>query len=172
MDTARVYASWLQGGDGASEKTIGEFLKSEGLRETAIIATKGGHPPLDDMHNPRINKLELTKDLNESLENLTTDYIDIYYLHRDNERKDVSEIMPILDGFVKEGKVKYLGASNWKVERIIAANKFARENNLTPFLSVKSCGVMQGAIKTPCMTILWSLWMKMNTRGIASKNWG
>ena len=133
LDTARVYASWLQGGDGASEKTIGEFLKLEGLRETAIISTKGGHPPLDNMQKPRINKLDLTKDLNESLENLTTDYIDFYYLHRDDERKDVSEIMPILDGFVKEGKVKYLGASNWKVKRIIEANKFARENNLTPF---------------------------------------
>lgn len=133
LDTARVYASWLKDGDGASEKTIGEFLKRENLRETAVISTKGGHPPLDDMHVSRINQTELTKDLNESLENLSTDYIDIYYLHRDDESKDVSEIMPILDGFVKAGKVKAIGASNWTVKRIIAANKFAKENNLTPF---------------------------------------
>ncbi|MBO5481493.1 MAG: aldo/keto reductase [Clostridia bacterium] len=133
LDTARVYCTWLENGANVSESTIGEWVKSRGVREQIWISTKGGHPPIIDHHISRIQKKELRKDIEESLRYLQTDYIDMYFLHRDDESKPVEEIMPILHEFVKEGKARYIGAGNWTAERIAKANAFARENGLTPF---------------------------------------
>jgi len=134
IDTGRVYSAWIDGGENASESTIGDWIKDRKARNRLIIATKGGHPPLNNMHVSRINEKELTFDINESLKYLNVEQIDVFYLHRDDKEKSVEEIMPILDRFVKEGKTKFIGASNWSAERIAEANKFAIKNGLTPFL--------------------------------------
>ncbi len=133
LDSARCYSYWLPNGENASERTVGRYLRSRGLRDKTILSTKGGHPPVSDMLHHRINRAELTKDMEESLHYLDTDYIDIYYLHRDDTSKPVSEIMPILHDFVKSGKTRFLGASNWTSRRIEEANLFAEQNGMTPF---------------------------------------
>lgn len=133
VDTGRVYCSWLKDGANKSESTLGEYIKINNIRNKVIICTKGGHPPIEDMSKSRINEKEIEKDLNESLKYLQTSYIDVYYLHRDDETKPVSEIMTFLNKFVKEGKIRFLGASNWKMARILEANAYARKNGLTPF---------------------------------------
>lgn len=133
IDTGRVYSAWLNGGANASESTIGEWIRDRNARNKLIIATKGGHPPLDNMHQSRINEKELTDDINESLKYLGVDCIDVFYLHRDDKNKSVEEIMPILDRFIKDGKTRFIGASNWTAERIAEANVFAIKNGLTPF---------------------------------------
>lgn len=94
---------------------------------------------MSNMYSPRINEEEVRKDLEGSLLDLEVDYVDIYWLHRDDIHKPVEEIMPFMDKFVKEGKVKVIGASNWTHERIAEANKFAIENGLTPFSSSQMC---------------------------------
>ena len=73
------------------------------------------------------------QDLEESLRTLGTDCVDLYFLHRDDLSYPVEELMPFLDGLVRSGKVGFLGASNWTAARIHRANRFARENGLTPF---------------------------------------
>lgn len=133
IDTARVYCSFIENGADVSESTIGEWMQKRGNREKMIIATKGGHPPIGEMNVSRLSKADLDSDLAKSLECLKTDYVDIYFLHRDDQSIPVSEIMPILNEYVKDGKVHFLGASNWSVERIAEANKFAEENGLEPF---------------------------------------
>lgn len=130
LDTARIYASWVEGGENASERTIGEWIKARSLRDKIFIATKGGHPPFENMHVSRLDEVSLRKDIEESLHYLQTDFIDIYYLHRDDRDRPVSEIMSVLDSFVKEGKAKYIGVSNWKADRIIEANRYAEEHGL------------------------------------------
>jgi aryl-alcohol dehydrogenase-like predicted oxidoreductase len=133
LDAARVYSSWIEGADGLSEKITGQWIESRYARDRIIISTKGGHPPLDNMKKSRLDKDSIHSDIAQSLEALRTDYIDIYFLHRDDERLDVSEIMPILHALVTSGKVRFLGASNWKAKRIEEANAYAAKNNLTPF---------------------------------------
>lgn len=133
VDTARAYSYWLEGGENASETTIGNYFKATGKRHKVFLSTKGGHPPIPHFEISRINKEELTKDIDESLHFLNTDYLDVFYLHRDDENKPVGEIMEILDGFVKAGKTRYIGASNWKKERVSEANQYAKERHLTPF---------------------------------------
>jgi aryl-alcohol dehydrogenase-like predicted oxidoreductase len=133
LDTARVYCSWLEGGEDSSEEVIGRWLKSRNCREEMIVCTKGGHPANGSMDISRLSREELEYDLSRSLETLGTDYIDVYFLHRDDEKIPVSEIMPILNDFVRSGKVHFLGASNWTAARIEAANKYAEKHGLEPF---------------------------------------
>ncbi len=127
IDSARLY------GLGVSEQTIGEWLKASGKRNEVILSTKGGHPDLKTMHIPRINKSELTADLDGSLKALGVDCIDVYWLHRDNKNVPAGEIIEVMNDFVKAGKVREIGASNWSAERVREANLYAKENGLKPF---------------------------------------
>lgn len=126
IDTARIYA------DGCSEQVVGAWVRERGVRNRVILSTKGAHPAVSDWSS-RLNEAALVSDLEESLQALGCDCADIYYLHRDDPSKEVSEIMPLLHRFVMEGKVRFLGASNWTVRRLEEANRFARENGLTEF---------------------------------------
>ena len=84
IDTAHVYGDWVPGPRGKSERIIGEWLNETGLCHDIIISTKGAH---HDISNPSISRVtpeDIEKDLDESLEFLNTDYIDLYFLHRDN----------------------------------------------------------------------------------------
>ena len=111
---------------------IGKWLKKKNNRHNLIISTKGGHPNLDTMNISRLSHDELHSDLESSLKNLGTDYIDIYWLHRDDINVPVIEIANTLNEFVKSGKVRYIGLSNWTAERIDEFNRYALKNNLAP----------------------------------------
>ena len=126
MDTASVY------GMGLSEKTIGDWMKSRSARNRVFLSTKGGHPSLPDWRK-RLTEADIRADMEDSLRYLQTDRVDIYFLHRDDESQPVEAIMPILDRLVREGKTRYIGASNWTVARINQANAFARENGMATF---------------------------------------
>lgn len=133
IDTARVYCSFVEGGADVSETVIGEWMRQRGNRDKIILATKGGHPPFDDMYHSRLSRSELDSDIKRSLECLKTDYVDIFFLHRDDPTVPVEEIMPILNEYVVSGKARFLGASNWSVERIAEANDYAARNGLEKF---------------------------------------
>lgn len=132
IDTARVYCDWLENGHNASEGVVGRWLKSRNCRDKVVVATKGGHPVMGHMDKSRLDRASLTHDLDESLECLGVDYIDVYFLHRDDPKVPVSEIMPVLNDFYRQGKIHFIGVSNWTVERIEEANKYALENGLEP----------------------------------------
>ena len=126
LDTARIYS------DGLSEGFVGRYLKERHLKDKIFVATKAGHPPLSDMHHSRLSKTDLEEDINTSLRELQTDCIDLLWLHRDDESRPVQEIVDTMNSFIKEGKIKHFGVSNWKSSRIAAANRYAKEENLSP----------------------------------------
>ena len=66
------------------------------------------------MNIPRLSHKELIGDIDDSLKALRTDYIDLHYLHRDNEEVDVEEIIDWMNEFVAGGKIRYFGCSNWE----------------------------------------------------------
>ena len=135
IDTARSYSIWS--GDftqGQSERVIGKWLKDKKIREKLVISTKCAHPASTkrmDIH--RLSEKDIFEDVEGSLKDLGTDYIDILWLHRDSQNVPVSEIMETLHKLVKQGKVLNVGASNWTSKRIKEANDYATKNNLTPF---------------------------------------
>ncbi|MBN1579146.1 MAG: aldo/keto reductase [Anaerolineae bacterium] len=135
IDTAIVYSNWIPGTNSTSEKTLGQWIKARGNRERMIVATKGGHPYLDTMHIPRLSPQEIVEDLHASLEHLQTDYIDLYYLHRDDPTRPVQEIVDTLNQQIRTGQVRYIACSNWRAERIRAANDYARAHGLHGFVA-------------------------------------
>jgi len=136
IDTAHVYADWIPGAPkSASEKTIGAWLKTTGLRDRVVLATKGGHPDLSTMHIPRLSKADIGQDIDESLVHLQTSFIDLYWLHRDAPGVPVADLIETLNEQVRRGKIRYFGCSNWSVERIAAANAYAKQNNLQGFVA-------------------------------------
>ena len=138
IDTAHVYSDWIPGERARSEKVIGRWVKSRGTRNRVFVNTKGGidfaghaslyGPPID------LSKPALDQDIDESLTNLQTDHIDLYWLHRDEPSRPVSEIMETLNDNVKKGKIRYPGCSNWLPGRIAEANDYARAHRLIPFV--------------------------------------
>lgn len=121
LDTARVYGS---------EGTIGEWIKARNNREKVIILTKGAHPGPQEN---RVTPSDIQEDIENSLKDLQTDYIDIYMLHRDDPEIPVASIMDTLNQYVKSGTIKAIGGSNWTYQRLAEANSYAKEKGLTPF---------------------------------------
>ena len=138
IDTARVYSTSLFAPSDVkpyftdSEETLGAWIHSRKLRDRIRVITKGGHWDLQTKAK-RVNAGAIQSDVETSLKKLNTDFVDIYFLHRDDESVPVSEIMPALHNLITSGKALVLGASNWKINRIREANAFAGANGLTPF---------------------------------------
>ena len=126
IDTARLYA------DGESEKVIAKWFESR-RPEGIHVSTKGAFPNANTPDSPRLSEADVRYDLELSLKALNAERIDFYWLHRDDQSRDVREIVDYMNAFVKEGKIAHFGASNWKHERIAMANKYAKENGLLGF---------------------------------------
>ena len=125
FDTAHIY------GGGRMEGFLGTWIKNRGVREKVVVIGKGAHTPAN--FPDRVGE-----QLGISLERLQTDYIDIYFLHRDNEDIPVSEWMDVLNQEQAAGRVKAFGASNWSLARVQEANAYAAANGLTPFAAVSN----------------------------------
>lgn len=135
IDTAKVYADWLPGERSVSEKTIGRWLRRRGYRSRLIVSTKGAHPELASMHKPRLDRKEIDRDLTQSLRNLQVECIDLYWLHRDDPARPVAPIIDALQEQVAAGKIRYYGCSNWRAERIAAAQLYAQRRGWTGFVA-------------------------------------
>ena len=133
IDTAKVYADWLPIERSMSEKTIGAWLRQRGNRSQVVLSTKGAHPDLKTMHIQRLSPAEITGDLHASLEHLGVETIDLYWLHRDDPSRPVSEILGTLSEHVQAGKIRYFGCSNWRTERIREAQAYAAAHSLPGF---------------------------------------
>lgn len=137
FDTAHCYSFWEENGFGASERELGACLKRLGHWNNAVIATKGGHPDGGEKYRRPdyyISEATVASDIDESLERLGTDCIDLYFLHRDDTRLTVAEIISILNNEIKQGRIRYIGASNLSVNRIAEANEYASKNGLQGFV--------------------------------------
>lgn len=135
LDTAHVYADWLPDGHGASERTIGEWLRARGVRDGFVVATKGGHPRLETMERSRLRPEDLERDLTESLERLGTDRVELYWLHRDDPAVPVGEILEVLNRHISVGQIGAIGASNWRPARLHTASKYAEAHGLASFVA-------------------------------------
>lgn len=126
LDTARLYGCWVEGKDGASEETIGAYLHERKCRNHVIISTKCAHHDLAT-NKKRLSREEIRFDVEKSLNVLKINEIDLLWLHRDDTSRYVEEIIDTLDELVREGKVRYIGTSNWRAARIQEANAYAKK---------------------------------------------
>lgn len=142
LDTAHVYGDWTPGERAKSERTIGRWIGRTGRRREIVISTKGAHPPIEDMGISRVRPECIRQDLDESLEALQTDYIDLYFLHRDDASVPVEELLGTLEEARRQGKVRWYGCSNWTLPRILEADAAAKKEGFSGFI---------------CNQLMWSL---------------
>jgi len=136
LDTAHDYASWVPGGVGASEKTIGEWLRRSGARQQVILATKIGCTRGGVKH---ISRVDFQRELALSLERLGVPSVDVLWLHRDDPAVPVDDILQWVHELRREGKFMHAGASNWSSARLDEANRRAQELGVPGFIA-SQCG--------------------------------
>jgi aryl-alcohol dehydrogenase-like predicted oxidoreductase len=130
IDTADVYSAWIPGNSGGeSETIIGEWLASRGGRDRVVIGTKVFSLP----ERSGLSAANIRAAVEDSLSRLQTDYIDLYYAHRDDESVAQEEYVGAFDALVAEGKIREVGASNFSSSRLASAVAIATDAGLTPF---------------------------------------
>lgn len=130
IDTAEGYSSWVPGNKGGeSEAIIGEWMESRGVRKDMLIGTKTGMggPPY------ALQPEKVAAALEGSLERLRTDYVDLYYAHRDDLTTPLDEVVAGFDALVKAGKARELGASNYTAKRLTEVTDLAEQTGATGF---------------------------------------
>ena len=136
VDTADVYSRWLPGNKGGeSEIILGEWFKRSGKRDKIVLATKVGM----DMGEGRkgLRKRYLLDAVEASLKRLQTDHIDLYQSHQDDETIPLLETLEAYEQLIKQGKVRVIGASNFKGLRLTEAIECAAERNLPTYQTMQ-----------------------------------
>lgn len=136
LDTANFYASWLPGCQGGeSETAIGQWLAERGNRTDMVIASKLAfdYPGCEG----GLSAIEIERECEKSLQRLGTDYIDLYFAHRDDRARPQAETMAAFDRLIRAGKVRALGASNLSVWRIAQANQISRAHDWAQYSAVQ-----------------------------------
>lgn len=133
IDTANSYSHWKPGNKGGeSETIIGNWLKRRGSRNDIIIATKVGSDKGAGT-GKSLKKDYIINEVEYSLKRLQTDYIDLYYAHYDDLNLGVDEPLLAFEQLIKEGKVRWIGASNFSADRLKEALVYANANNLPQY---------------------------------------
>jgi aryl-alcohol dehydrogenase-like predicted oxidoreductase len=130
LDTADIYSQ------GQSEDYIGRAL--EGRRDAVLIATKFGKPMDENPSDRRGSRDYIRSAVESSLRRLRTDVIDVYQMHEPDEATPIEETLGALDELVQEGKVRFVGSSNYSAQQIEDAERVARERGSTRFVSAQN----------------------------------
>ena len=135
IDTADVYSAWKPGNSGGeSETIIGNYLKLKGNRGDLVIATKVAM--LESRKG--LSKANIIAACDDSLSRLQTDYIDIYYAHSDDQETDLAETLDGFNSLVEAGKVRYIAASNYTLDRLAKALEISKENNWAGYIALQN----------------------------------
>lgn len=136
IDTADSYSTWVLGHQGGeSETIIGKWLKQSGKREQVVLATKVGSPMTDGKKG--LARDYILSEVENSLRRLQTDHIDLYQSHRDDASTPVAETLGTYAELVKQGKVRYIGCSNFTADRIEESLKASRENGYPEYICLQ-----------------------------------
>jgi aryl-alcohol dehydrogenase-like predicted oxidoreductase len=141
FDTAHVY--------GESDAILGQWIKNRGVRDQVVVLGKGAH-------TPNCYPEQLTAQLYETLESMQTDYLDIYMMHRDNLEVPVEEFVDVLNEHSNAGRMRAFGGSNWTLERVAAANEYAKSKGLQGFSAVSNNFSLAGMMNPPwdgCLSV-------------------
>lgn len=121
-----------EGGDW-SEAVVGRWLDSRDSRERMVIATKVGM----GVDSAGLEPKRIREHAEESLRRLGTDYIDLYYAHRDDEQTPMHDVLSAFDALVREGKVRYIAASNFSAPRLTEALRISAQDGLASYVALQ-----------------------------------
>jgi aryl-alcohol dehydrogenase-like predicted oxidoreductase len=136
VDTADVYSKWVPGNQGGeSETIIGNWLAKRGGRDKVLIATKLGVEMAPGEQG--LSRAYIFREVERSLARLKTDYIDLYQAHKDDTETPMEETFAAFADLIKAGKVRAIGASNFKAARLAEALKVSAANGLPRYESLQ-----------------------------------
>ena len=130
FDTADIYSQ------GTSEEFIGRAL--EGRRDAVFVATKFGKPMDANPSDSRGSRVYIRSAVEASLQRLRTEVIDVYQMHEPDPSTPVEETLGALDELVREGKVRWIGSSNYSPAQVEEADTIARDRGLTRFVAAQN----------------------------------
>lgn len=160
IDTADVYSRWAAGNPGGvSEKIIGDWIKKKDIpRHQLIIATKVRAVIGDGPNDEGLSRAHIMSAVEGSLKRLGTDYIDLYQTHWFDENTPIEETLSALNDLVRQGKVRYIGCSNYPAWRLMQAlwvsdrDRLARFDSLQPHYSLVHRDEFEGQLADVCST--------------------
>lgn len=132
FDTANSYS------DGTSEEIVGRALRDYATREEVVIATKVYFPTGGRPETRGLSRKSIMTEIDRSLKRLGTDYVDLYQIHRWDEKTPVEETIEALHELIKAGKVRHIGASSMYAWQFSKAQYVAQINGWTPFVSMQN----------------------------------
>src|SRR5262249_7433460 len=132
FDTANIYS------DGTSEEILGRALKEFARRESVVIATKVFFPMRTGPNCGGLSRKAIMTEIDASLRRLGTDYVDLYQIHRWDDRTPIEETLEALHDVVKAGKARYLGASSMRAWQFCKALYLADLHGWTRFVSMQN----------------------------------
>ena len=135
LDTAQGYSVWVEGHvGGESEAVIGRWIEARGVRAEMRIATKTGifGKPGD------LSPAKVAEELEKSLTRLRTDYVDLYFAHRDDETVPLEDVAAGFDALIEAGKVREIGASNFTAQRLGQALHAAQAGGFAPYTALQN----------------------------------
>ena len=149
IDTADIY------GQGQSETVLGKVLA--GRREEVVIATKFGMQMGDESRTRRgASRRWIMRAVEDSLRRLDTDYIDLYQVHTPDSNTPIVETLQALDDLVQQGKVRYVGHSNFAAYQTVDADWTARTEHLArPISSQLYYNLLQREVEAEAMPACW-----------------
>ncbi|MFZ0787178.1 MAG: aldo/keto reductase [Candidatus Acidiferrales bacterium] len=155
IDTADVYSKWVPGNKGGESETIvGNWLEKRGRRDKVLIATKVGVEMAPG--ETGLSKAYILREVERSLSRLKTDYIDLYQSHRDDADTPFEETFETYAGLIKSGKVRAIGASNYKADRLAeslkvsAAKGLPRYETMQPWYNLYDRADFEGGLADLC----------------------
>jgi aryl-alcohol dehydrogenase-like predicted oxidoreductase len=138
FDTADIYSKWVEGNPGGvSETIIGEWLKDRGTRDEVIIATKCRCQMWDGPDGEGLSRAHIMRAVEESLRRLQIETIDLYQTHWPDDDVAIEETMRALDDLVQQGKVRYVGCSNYNAQQLDEANQTSADLGLARYETIQ-----------------------------------
>lgn len=139
IDTADVYSRWVEKNPGGvAEEIIGRWLKDRSIRRDVVLATKVGGPMWEGRHGQGLSRKHIIEAVEDSLRRLQVDYIDLYQAHIPDMTVPIEETIRAFDILVGQGKVLYIGASNYRAWQLSQALAASRQGGWVRYDSVQS----------------------------------
>lgn len=133
IDTADVYSRWVPGNPGGvAEEIIGKWM-SDKPRDSIILATKVRGRMWDGPDGEGLSREHIMRAVEDSLRRLRTDYIDLYQSHYFDETVPQLESLRVFDDLVKQGKVRFIGCSNFTAPQLKSALSAGKAENLKSY---------------------------------------
>ncbi len=160
IDTADVYSRWVEGNEGGvAETIIGRWMKRNQIpRDRIILATKVRAPVGDGPNDQGLSRVHIFNAVEASLHRLNTDYIDLYQTHYFDENTPIEETLTALNDLVRQGKIRYIGCSNYPAWRLMGAlwtsdkHHLARYDSLQPHYNLVHRAEFERELAPVCHT--------------------